>query len=63
MTVPQACLLSEVQLVTEGSLHVDKLPMSARDMGVWASLILLASGSRTLGRSSSLFRLEILSKV
>ncbi|XP_063677273.1 E3 ubiquitin-protein ligase HERC2-like isoform X2 [Bolinopsis microptera] len=44
----KACLLSEVQLVSENALHVDKLPMKARDMGVWASIILLASGSRRL---------------
>ena len=36
--------------MVEGALHVDKLPMSARDMGVWASIILLASGSRRLGQ-------------
>ena len=40
-----------MQLVAENALHVDKLPMNARDMGVWASIILLASGSRRLGKT------------
>ena len=61
----KACLLSEVQLISENALHVDKLPMSARNMGVWASIILLASGSRKLGvlLITPVIRLQVLEVV